>query len=77
MNIPGCDVAKGDEVAVYVGAGPPEKTGLHRYIFLGKISITYMHSSKYIGCSRFLYREVVVFFSLVPRPSSPLHILYY
>lgn len=36
MNIPGCAVSKGDEVAVYVGSGPPEGTGLHRYVFLGE-----------------------------------------
>ncbi|TKR57511.1 hypothetical protein L596_030765 [Steinernema carpocapsae] len=33
-NIPGCDVSKGDVFAEYVGAGPPEKTGLHRYVFV-------------------------------------------
>uniref|UniRef100_A0A6G1SG27 Phosphatidylethanolamine-binding F40A3.3 n=2 Tax=Aceria tosichella TaxID=561515 RepID=A0A6G1SG27_9ACAR len=33
-NIPGSDVSKGDTFAEYVGSGAPEKTGLHRYIFL-------------------------------------------
>lgn len=36
VNIPGCDITKGEEVAAYIGAGPPEGTGLHRYVFLGK-----------------------------------------
>lgn len=34
INIPGSDVAKGEEIAAYVGAGAPEGTGLHRYVFL-------------------------------------------
>lgn len=34
VNIPGKDVAKGDCVAEYIGAGPPNGTGLHRYVFL-------------------------------------------
>lgn len=33
-NIPGSDVAKGDTLSEYIGSGPPEKTGLHRYVFL-------------------------------------------
>lgn len=33
INIPGGDVAAGQEVFGYIGSGPPEKTGLHRYIF--------------------------------------------
>lgn len=37
VNIPGSEVAKGEEVAAYIGAGPPEGTGLHRYVFLGKV----------------------------------------
>ena len=36
VNIPGCEVGKGEEVAAYIGAGPPEGTGLHRYIFLSE-----------------------------------------
>ncbi|KAH8243602.1 hypothetical protein KR032_008761 [Drosophila birchii] len=44
VNIPGSDLSKGQPVAAYVGSGPPEGTGLHRYIFLlyrqtGKIEI--------------------------------------
>ncbi|KAL7077395.1 hypothetical protein ACQ4LE_003014 [Meloidogyne hapla] len=34
VNIPGNDVAKGEVLSEYVGSGPPEDTGLHRYIFL-------------------------------------------
>lgn len=33
-NIPGSDVSKGDTFAEYIGSGAPDKTGLHRYIFL-------------------------------------------
>ncbi|KAI6177269.1 hypothetical protein M3Y97_00888500 [Aphelenchoides bicaudatus] len=33
-NIPGNDLEKGDTLSAYVGAGPPEKTGLHRYVYL-------------------------------------------
>ncbi|XP_017489689.1 PREDICTED: protein D2-like [Rhagoletis zephyria] len=33
-NIPGSDISKGDELTAYVGSGPPQGTGLHRYIFL-------------------------------------------
>lgn len=33
-NIPGSEVVKGDTLSEYVGSGPPEKTGLHRYVFL-------------------------------------------
>ncbi|PAV80546.1 hypothetical protein WR25_11395 isoform A [Diploscapter pachys] len=43
INVPGSDISKGDTIAQYIGSGPPEKTGLHRYVFLiwkqpGKIS---------------------------------------
>lgn len=33
-NIPGKQVEKGDTLAEYIGSGPPQGTGLHRYIFL-------------------------------------------
>lgn len=33
-NIPGNDVSKGETLSEYVGSGPPEGTGLHRYVFL-------------------------------------------
>ncbi|XP_067631171.1 protein D2-like [Eurosta solidaginis] len=33
-NILGNDVSKGDVLAAYVGSGPPQGTGLHRYVFL-------------------------------------------
>ncbi|XP_059620811.1 protein D3-like [Phlebotomus argentipes] len=33
-NIPGSEVAKGETLSAYVGSGPPEGTGLHRYVFL-------------------------------------------
>lgn len=42
-NIPGTAVGKGEALAEYVGSGPPDGTGLHRYVYLvykqpGKIS---------------------------------------
>lgn len=45
VNIPGCDISKGEVKLEYVGSGPPKGTKLHRYIFLafkqpGKISYT-------------------------------------
>lgn len=33
-NIPGSDVSKGEVLSDYIGSGPPEGTGLHRYVFL-------------------------------------------
>ncbi|XP_031847459.1 protein D2 [Nomia melanderi] len=33
-NILGADVSKGEVLSEYVGSGPPEGTGLHRYVFL-------------------------------------------
>ncbi|CAK1541415.1 unnamed protein product [Leptosia nina] len=33
-NIPGENVSSGETLSAYVGAGPPEGTGLHRYVFL-------------------------------------------
>lgn len=33
-NIPGNNVDKGNVLAAYVGSGPPQGTGLHRYVFL-------------------------------------------
>lgn len=34
MNIPGNSIESGNTLAEYIGAGPPENTGLHRYVFL-------------------------------------------
>lgn len=34
INVPGNKVADGQVVAEYIGSGPPEGTGLHRYVFL-------------------------------------------
>ncbi|XP_026740889.1 protein D2-like isoform X1 [Trichoplusia ni] len=33
-NVPGTNVAAGDTLSQYVGSGPPQGTGLHRYVFL-------------------------------------------
>ncbi|XP_038217414.1 protein D2-like isoform X2 [Zerene cesonia] len=42
-NVPGQNVAGGETLSAYIGSGPPEGTGLHRYVFLvykqpGKLS---------------------------------------
>lgn len=34
INVPGSDVASGETVAEYVSSAPPQKSGLHRYVFL-------------------------------------------
>ncbi|XP_037024820.1 protein D2-like [Bradysia coprophila] len=33
-NIPGNNVADGETLAEYIGSGPPDGTGLHRYVFV-------------------------------------------
>lgn len=33
-NIRGKNIAEGETLSEYVGSGPPEGTGLHRYVFL-------------------------------------------
>lgn len=34
VNIPGNSVEKGETLSQYIGCGPPDKTGLHRYVYL-------------------------------------------
>ncbi|KAG9508572.1 Phosphatidylethanolamine-binding protein-like F40A3.3, partial [Fragariocoptes setiger] len=34
VNVPSQDVSKGQTLSQYVGSGPPQGTGLHRYVFL-------------------------------------------
>ncbi|XP_065220697.1 protein D3-like [Planococcus citri] len=43
-NIPGSDISKGEVLTEFIGSGPPQGTGLHRYTFLiykqpGKIDL--------------------------------------
>lgn len=33
-NVPGKNISAGDVLSAYVGSGPPQGTGLHRYVFL-------------------------------------------
>lgn len=33
-NIKGNDISGGEQIAEYIGSGPPKGTGLHRYVFL-------------------------------------------
>ncbi|XP_073820287.1 protein D2-like [Musca autumnalis] len=56
-NIPGGALKKGDVLTAYVGSGPPEGTGLHRYIFLifkqeGKVKFKEEHIAKNKGANR-------------------------
>lgn len=45
VNIPGKNVDKGETIVEFIGSGPPQNTGLHRYIFLvfkqktGKVNV--------------------------------------
>lgn len=34
VNVPGTALSKGETFAEYIGSGPPEGSGLHRYVFL-------------------------------------------
>lgn len=34
VNIPGNKVESGETIIEYIGSGPPQATGLHRYVFL-------------------------------------------
>jgi phosphatidylethanolamine-binding protein (PEBP) family uncharacterized protein len=34
VNIPGIKISKGKTLIDFIGSGPPEGTGLHRYVFL-------------------------------------------
>uniref|UniRef100_A0A1L8DQ58 Putative phosphatidylethanolamine-binding protein n=1 Tax=Nyssomyia neivai TaxID=330878 RepID=A0A1L8DQ58_9DIPT len=53
VNIPGKKVDKGEIIAEYIGSGPPEGSGLHRYIVLvflqprGKIDFSQEEKSYY------------------------------
>ncbi|XP_049304328.1 protein D1-like isoform X1 [Bactrocera dorsalis] len=48
INIPGNKVAEGQTVAEYIGSGPPEGTGLHRYVFLVFKQTDKIESTKFI-----------------------------
>lgn len=63
VNIPGCDIAKGDVLTAYVGSGPPEGTGLHRYAFLlfkqmGKLKFSENKIPKNSGSNRGKFNTV-------------------
>lgn len=58
VNIPGCDITKGEVKLEYVGSGPPKGTKLHRYVFLaykqpGKISYTDQVVCSRLACITF------------------------
>lgn len=51
VNIPGDNIESGDSIVDFIGSGPPEGSGIHRYIFLvfkqnGKITADEPHTSK-------------------------------
>lgn len=53
VNIPGNNVADGETLFEYIGAGPPQDTGLHRYVFLlykqtGKLPFNEKYIGKYV-----------------------------
>lgn len=55
VNIPGTKVEEGETLSEYIGSGPGQDTGLHRYVFLvykqnAKIDFDEKRSSK--SCSR-------------------------
>lgn len=57
VNIPDNAIDKGDMLTAYVGSGPPEGTGLHRYIFLlykqmGRLKFNEKHIPKNSGSNR-------------------------
>jgi len=50
VNIPGTNISRGEVLTAYIGSGPPQGTGLHRYIYLaykqpGKLSCDEPHVS--------------------------------
>ncbi|XP_011198593.2 phosphatidylethanolamine-binding protein homolog F40A3.3 [Bactrocera dorsalis] len=48
INIPGNKVAEGQTVAEYIGSGPPEGTGLHRYVIFVFKQPNKIESEKFI-----------------------------
>lgn len=34
VNIPGSDLVAGETLSPYIGSGPPEGTGIHRYVYI-------------------------------------------
>ena len=52
FNIPGGNLTSGEEWWTYIGSGPPKDTGLHRYIFLSRLSCNpTTYSSVHMLCS--------------------------
>uniref|UniRef100_A0AC34FPH2 Uncharacterized protein n=1 Tax=Panagrolaimus sp. ES5 TaxID=591445 RepID=A0AC34FPH2_9BILA len=62
VNIPGTNVWQGNELVEYIGAGPPQDSGLHRYVFLVYLQdgpvVDYRigHISKYSSSGRPMFR---------------------
>ena len=60
-NVPGCNVAGGETLSEYVGSGPPEGTGLHRYVFLvykqpGKLQFNEQRLTNRSGDNRAMFK---------------------
>lgn len=34
VNIPGNNVSEGEVLSGYIGSGPPQGTGIHRYVYI-------------------------------------------
>nr|XP_014089745.2 protein D3 [Bactrocera oleae] len=51
INIPGNKVTEGQTVAEYIGSGPAEESGLHRYVFLVFKQQSKIESTKFISKS--------------------------
>ena len=62
VNIPMTNVWQGNELVEYIGAGPPQDTGLHRYVLLVYLQdgpvVDYRigHISKYTSSGRPMFR---------------------
>ncbi|XP_052237079.1 protein D2-like isoform X1 [Dreissena polymorpha] len=74
VNIPGNEVQKGQVKAAYIGAGAPEGSGFHRYVFLlfkqtaGKMdfsTLKHIPNNKAEGRRRFNARDFAAKHSLV------------
>uniref|UniRef100_H2Y713 Uncharacterized protein n=1 Tax=Ciona savignyi TaxID=51511 RepID=H2Y713_CIOSA len=59
INVPDTNLNEGEVVATYIGAGPPQGTGLHRYVIL-----------IYEQNERIQFTEDHLGFSMKDRPST-------
>uniref|UniRef100_A0A914I2E8 Phosphatidylethanolamine-binding protein n=1 Tax=Globodera rostochiensis TaxID=31243 RepID=A0A914I2E8_GLORO len=60
VNVPGTDVAQGEQLTSYMGPAPPKGTGLHRYVLLvyqQKVGTVVNTNQKPVGRSKFNISE--------------------